>query len=883
MNNAYNATPILEKLPLQIEALTAYEDNLVVGTRQGHLLMYAVTETSQGRWDVSLLCSNKNFSRKPISQVQVVPEHQIIVSLSGEKTNGVISVHDLTVFNLPLLLTMPQTRGATAFDLDIKHQVSLTGETVATVRMAVAVKRRLQLYYWKARKFHNLREDIALPDSPRTITWCKEAIAIAYKHDYWLVQLTGVQKELISTGKSQDPLLLGVPEEGVLVLAHDKETVIMDSDGNAKFEHTLKWGETPVGMAYDKPFLISLLGKSVEVKTPEPNIDVQSIYMDKPKLVAVANSKKGVNPVYVASISHIWRLHRCQAVSHVNELVKQEKFSLALKLLEVLKEPKEVKEQMVLHVKHMQAFYFFQHKQFKDSMNLFLEVNRDSELAFVIGLFPKMVPEEFRFQINLPGRVPSLSSSETESAIQELIHFLLEMKRRYINRMIDVDEGSDCNITHVSSSSGSGKAATSLKEKIQVIDTTLLRCYIETNNNTLVESLVRMPETRVSLQEGERLLRKNEKFSELVYFYRSRGHHKRALQLLQRHSDNPESVLYGHDHTICYLQNLGPEYIDLIGEYSEWVLKSHPKDALRIFIGDRACSGEVESLPRQRVLSILRRHDQQLVMEYLEHVIWEWEDTNPIIHNELIMQYHRIITSPYASSDPVNIEQEKKKKEETRNRLMLFLNESKYFTPASLLAHFNSDLLHRERTVLLGRLGKHQQALTIYTMILGDIGKALEYCHKHYTPQGNGSEVYLILLKMIVTSSETPGSSPSKLKTQKIVETALNILQNYLHCIDLSQALKILPDEVKLQVLQPFIHTSLSYTGAICRKKQIFRGLTQSLKLQASKDVVACQSRKITLSEVTSCAVCRRRFTKHTAFALYPNGDIVHFSCQGQR
>ena len=37
--------------------------------------------------------------------------------------------------------------------------------------------------------------------------------------------------------------------------------------------------------------------------------------------------------------------------------------------------------------------------------------------------------------------------------------------------------------------------------------------------------------------------------------------------------------------------------------------------------------------------------------------MWEWEDTNPIIHNELIMQYHRIITSPYESSDPVNIEQ----------------------------------------------------------------------------------------------------------------------------------------------------------------------------------------------------------------------------------
>ena len=46
------------------------------------------------------------------------------------------------------------------------------------------------------------------------------------------------------------------------------------------------------------------------------------------------------------------------------------------------------------------------------------------------------------------------------------------------------------------------------------------------------------------------------------------------------------------------------------------------------------------------------------------------------------------------------------------------------------------------------------------------------------------------------------------------------------------QALKILPDEVKMQVLQPFIRTSLNFSGAICREKQVSRGLTQSLKLQ---------------------------------------------------
>lgn len=68
--------------------------------------------------------------------------------------------------------------------------MTLTGDAVVMVRLVVAVKRKLQLYYWKSRKFHTLREDLALPDVPRALTWCMEAIAVAFKHDYWLVTVS---------------------------------------------------------------------------------------------------------------------------------------------------------------------------------------------------------------------------------------------------------------------------------------------------------------------------------------------------------------------------------------------------------------------------------------------------------------------------------------------------------------------------------------------------------------------------------------------------------------------------------------------------------------------------------------------------------------------
>jgi len=60
------------------------DDNLLVGTRHGHLLMYSVScRYGEQKPDVQLLRYNKNFSKKPIQQLAVVPEYQLLISLSG--------------------------------------------------------------------------------------------------------------------------------------------------------------------------------------------------------------------------------------------------------------------------------------------------------------------------------------------------------------------------------------------------------------------------------------------------------------------------------------------------------------------------------------------------------------------------------------------------------------------------------------------------------------------------------------------------------------------------------------------------------------------------------------------------------------------------------
>lgn len=47
------------------------------------------------------------------------------------------------------------------------------------------------------------------------------------------------------------------------------------------------------------------------------------------------------------------------------------------------------------------------------------------------------------------------------------------------------------------------------------------------------------------------------------------------------------------------------------------MIKSNPEDALKIFIGDKATPGEVEQLPRPKVLNFFKKTEKSLVIPYL--------------------------------------------------------------------------------------------------------------------------------------------------------------------------------------------------------------------------------------------------------------------------
>lgn len=66
-----------------IEFLIVLDDNLLIGTREGHLLMYNVPVVFDDSHKLELLRHSKNFNKKRINQIDVVPEYNLLIILTG--------------------------------------------------------------------------------------------------------------------------------------------------------------------------------------------------------------------------------------------------------------------------------------------------------------------------------------------------------------------------------------------------------------------------------------------------------------------------------------------------------------------------------------------------------------------------------------------------------------------------------------------------------------------------------------------------------------------------------------------------------------------------------------------------------------------------------
>uniref|UniRef100_A0A6Q2YXA1 CNH domain-containing protein n=1 Tax=Esox lucius TaxID=8010 RepID=A0A6Q2YXA1_ESOLU len=790
MHDAYEPVPILEKLPLQIDCLAAWDDWLLVGTKPGHLLLYRIKkDAGTNRFEVTLEKSNKNFSKK-IQQLFVVSQYKILVSLLENN----VHVHDLLTFQQ--ITVVSKAKGATLFACDL--QQSPSGE--ASLRLCVAVKKKLQMYYWKDREFYELQGDFTAPDIPKSMAWCENSICVGFKRDYYLIRMDGRGsiKELFPTGKQLEPLVAPLAD-GKVAVGQDDLTVVLNEEGVCTQKCALNWTDIPIAMEHQPPYIIAVLPRYVEIRTFEPRLLVQSVELQRPRFITSA----GPNIVYVASNHFVWRLVPVSIASQIRQLLQDKQFELALQLAKMKDDAEGDKRQQIHHIQNLYAFNLFCQKRFDDSMQVFAKLGTDP--THVIGLYPDLLPSDYRKQLHYPNPLPALSGAELEKAHLALIDYLTQKRSHLVKQLNDSDPSTPSPLMEGT------PTIKSRKKLLQIIDTTLLKCYLHTNV-ALVSPLLRLENNHCHIEESEYVLKKAHKYSELIILYEKKGLHQKALQVLLDQSTKANSPLKGHERTVQYLQRLGESNLGIIFEFSPWVLK------MCLCLGVPAVAAGKE-----------------------EGDLGEF-----------------------------------------RNKLLCFLEVSTSYEPGQLISDFPFDGLLEERALLLGRMGKHEQALFIYVHILQDTRMAEEYCHSHYDKETEGNrDVYLSLLRMYLSPPDVHCLGPIKMELsepQANLKAALQVLELHHSKLNTTKAINLLPANTQIREIRVFLESVLEEKAQRKRFDQVLKSLLQAEFLRVQEERIFHQQVKCIITEEKTCRVCKKKIG-NSAFARYPNGVVVHYFC----
>lgn len=430
-------------------------DRVLVGLNTGALRIYRINEeageTSTGdstgdpnddttdatdsppATRAELLREEDKFSRRPVQQLALIKEANILVALSDNH----VSIHDLHTYQLQERLE--KTRGATTFAAASNIvKDAATGIPSIVSRLAVAVKRKIILWTWQDMELTGDATETALIASVKSLTWASGTKLVAGM-DPGFVMLdvdTLAVHDIVKPGAMGDAgsqagarfgavsssgmgymgMASWVPKplatrlgEGQMLLAKDVNSLFIDTDGNALDKRQVPWPVAPEMLAYSYPYMLALQPPakgSLEVRNPDTLNLLQSIalpnvtflHVPQPN-ISLAHAGKGF---LVASDRCIWRMGAQSYETQIDQLTAAARYDEALSLLAMLEDTLlQDKDGRVRHIKMLKAEALFHDKKWHDAMDLFIDAKAPPER--VIALYPRAVAGDLSREESVKG------------------------------------------------------------------------------------------------------------------------------------------------------------------------------------------------------------------------------------------------------------------------------------------------------------------------------------------------------------------------------------------------------------------------------------------------------------------------------------------------
>ncbi|TFK35543.1 hypothetical protein BDQ12DRAFT_634973 [Crucibulum laeve] len=388
----------------------------------------------------------------------------------------------------------------------------------------------------------------------------------------------------------------------------------------------------------------------------------------------------------------------------------------------------------------------------------------------------------------------------------------------------------------------------------QIVDTALYKSYLIIRP-ALLGSLCRVPNW-CEVSEVEEDLRARGKFAEMRDLYNGKKMHAKALQLLRDLSEKETDMEDKLEPSISYLRKLGPEYIDQIFDSSKWIIEQDRDMAFQIFTSE-----DVE-LPRQAVANYLENIDPMLCARYLEYVIEEGNEDSPAFHDRLADIYFSMTLAAKKRND-------EKSRKEVYGKLLKFIDTNDRFGVDRLYGRLSSTELYEARAILLGRLGRHDQALELYVYKLQDYLKAEEYCKRVYQPGTDTSSVFLTLLRIYLR--------PTVKTTADLLQPALDLIHRHNPRLDAVETLQLLPPLVTAEDVRAFLIEALR---APIFDTRVVRNISKARNDQLSRRLIALQSKRVKVTDSRICPQCHKRLGNSVIAVHAPRGEVTHYQCR---
>ncbi|XP_010258481.1 PREDICTED: vam6/Vps39-like protein isoform X2 [Nelumbo nucifera] len=460
---------------------------------------------------------------------------------------------------------------------------------------------------------------------------------------------------------------------------------------------------------------------------------------------------------------------------------------------------------------------------------------------------------------------------------------------------------------HIHISSGARDMAAAL-------DTALLQALLLTGQSSVALDLLKGP-NYCDVKICEEFLQKRNYNSELLELYKGNNLHREALKFLNQLVEElslcqPQSgptQTFTPEMIIKYLKPLCATDPMLVLEYSTFVLQSCPAQTIELFL-----SG---NLSADLVNSYLKQNAPRMQATYLELMLSMNENrisTN--LQNELVLIYLAEVLDWHAE---ITIEHmwDEKAYSPIRKKLLSALEGISGYNPEVVLKRLPADALYEERAILLGKMNQHQLALALYVHKLQCPELALAYCDRVYdvgqhqpskpcvSAQSTGSQKVGSAKAKVGRGakkiaeiegaedlrfspsgtdsgrSDGEGDEPSQEGAFIMLEEALDLLGRRWDRVNGGQALKLLPREIKLQDLAPFLEPLLKKSSESHRNFSVINSLRHSQNLQVKEELYKQRRTFIMISSDSMCSLCNKRIGT-SVFAVYPNGKaLVHFVC----